>query len=406
MAKEEKTKKAFSFTDMNKSLSKIEGFEYGDLLTDNVFGKIDEWIGLGNYILNAQLSGSVFGGMPNTRSFGIAGDPGTGKTFLCLNIAREAQKLGYDILYCDTEGAIEIDSLVKQFGIDPMKFRLQPIKKVSQVRTFIVNVIDMVKQARADGNSPKIMIFVDSLGMLSTDKEEKDAQEGKNAQDMGLKAKELRALFRSITLDATTQKIPIIATNHTYTGGGYMPTKESSGGDGPIFAFSMLTFLGKSQLKEGDTKTGIIVTSRLKKSRFTKPRDIKFHISFYRGMSPYVGLEEFMSWENCGVGRGNIFTEKEYSKMKEQEQAKCKEFTFEGEKLYFIAKETARTIAVRHLGKTIYPKDLFTDTVWTEAVLRELDEKIIKPTFKFPDMDEVNADLGDAFDIDETDDNE
>jgi RecA/RadA recombinase len=223
------------------------------------------------------------------------GDPGTGKSFVCLNVAREAQKKGYDVVYCDTEGAIDKSSAIK-FGIDPNKVRYQPIKTVSEFQTFVSNLLSLVKKAKDGGASPKILLIVDSLGMLSTDKELNDAMKGHNAADMGAKAKELRKLFRVITLDLTAAKIPLICTNHVYAGGGFFPTKESSGGDGPIFAMSVISFLSKAQLKEGNstTKTGIIVTSNLKKSRFTIPEPVKFHISFANGMNPYVGLQDFV----------------------------------------------------------------------------------------------------------------
>ena len=93
MAKEKSSgKKEFSFLDLDKQLSKIEGFEAGSILEENEFSEVSEWIGTGNYVLNAQLSGSLFGGVANNRSMGIAGDPQTGKSFLCMNIVRESQK--------------------------------------------------------------------------------------------------------------------------------------------------------------------------------------------------------------------------------------------------------------------------------------------------------------------------
>jgi hypothetical protein len=207
--------KPFSFLDLDKELSKIEGFELGSLLANNSFSEVDEWIPTGNYLLNGSISGSLFGGIPNTRSFGLMGDPGTGKSFVCLNVAREAQKKGYDIIYCDTEGAIDKTGALK-FGIDANRLRYQPIKTVSQFQTFVANLVDMVNKARAKGESPKILLILDSLGMLSTDKELADAMRGHNAADMGAKAKELRKLFRVITLDLTAAKIPLICTNHVY----------------------------------------------------------------------------------------------------------------------------------------------------------------------------------------------
>jgi RecA/RadA recombinase len=368
-----KTTKEFSFLDLDKELSKINGFETGSILSENTFSEVDEWIPTGNYLLNAQLSGTLFGGIPNTRSLGLMGDPGTGKSFVCLNVAREAQKKGYDVIYCDTEGAIDKSSAIK-FGIDANKVRYQPIKTVTEFQTFVANLLELVKKAKAGGANPKIMLILDSLGMLSTDKELRDALEGKNAADMGAKAKELRKLFRVITLDLTAAKIPLVCTNHVYAGGGFFPTKESSGGDGPIFAMSVISFLSKAQLKEGNssTKTGIIVTSNLKKSRFTIPEPVKFHISFANGMNPYVGLQDFISWDACGIGRG---------KLEEVKNSK-------GEKeMVFTPSESAQARwAVKHLGKTITSSQLFTPEVFTESVLKQLDENVIRKHFVLPAM--------------------
>jgi hypothetical protein len=210
--------------------------------------------------------------------------------------------------------------------------------------------------------------------MLSTDKELADAMAGKNAADMGAKAKELRKLFRVITLDLTAARIPLICTNHVYTGGGYIPTKESSGGDGPIFAMSVISFLSKAQLKEGNstTKTGIIVTSNLKKSRFTIPEPVKFHISFANGMNPYVGLQEFISWDACGIGRGKLEEVKNKDGVKE---------------MVFTPSESPQARwAIKHLGKTVTSSQLFSPEIFTQEVLEQLDEKVIKPHFLLPAM--------------------
>lgn len=402
--KAKRSTKDLSFNQLDEQLSKIEGFELGSMLDVNTFSEVDEWIGTGNYLLNAQISGSLFGGIPNTRSVMIAGDPGAGKSFVCLNIAREAQKAGYNIIYCDTEGAIDRDGAVK-FGIDPKKFRYQPIQTVSSFKHFVLSVVDMAKES-----GMKIMLIIDSLGMLGTDKELTDAKEGHNAGDMGLKAKELRSLFRTITFELTNAKIPLVCTNHVYTGGGYIQTKEASGGLGSVFSTSIIPFLSKAQLKEGDTKTGIIVTSKLKKSRFTVPIDIKFHISFVNGMNKFVGLEDYVSWDACGIQRGKIETKKEFAKMKtkpseftefifteESVDEKTGEITSEAKEMVFIPADMGRW-CIKHLGKSIVAAQFFTESVFTMPVLKELDEKKIKPTFELPNLEDVNADLASMLD--------
>lgn len=66
--------KQFSFADLAAEISKVD--DLGSIATSNSFSEITEWIGLGNYLLNAQVSGSLFGGAPNKRSVMLAGPSG------------------------------------------------------------------------------------------------------------------------------------------------------------------------------------------------------------------------------------------------------------------------------------------------------------------------------------------
>jgi len=88
---------SFSFADLDKQLSKIDGFETGSILTENTFSEVSEWISTGNYLLNAQISGSLFGGVANNRSFGIMGDPGCMQKNEKVRIYRvRNEKLSYE----------------------------------------------------------------------------------------------------------------------------------------------------------------------------------------------------------------------------------------------------------------------------------------------------------------------
>lgn len=205
--------KEFSFTELDTLLTKIN--PKGSIITHNTFSRIDEYISSGNYLLNAQLTGSLFGGIPNSRSVCFAGETGTGKTFLTLNVCREAQKMGYHIIYCDSEAAVDED-IMKNFGIDPEKVRYQPVSTSLEVRHFVSNLCDQLKKARDKGATPpKIMLILDSLGNLATTKERNDAASGSEKKDM-TKQQDLRSLFRVITTDLAEFKIPFIFTNHTY----------------------------------------------------------------------------------------------------------------------------------------------------------------------------------------------
>jgi RecA/RadA recombinase len=403
--------KQFSFDDLDKSLSKVS--ELGSILTENKFSKIDEYISTGNFVLNAQLSGSLFGGIPNTRSVALSGESGVGKSFLCLNIAREAQKMGYYIIYCDSESAIDED-IARKFGLDPEKIRYQPVNTIKALKNFCANLYDQLKEKKDKGyETPKIMMIVDSIGNLATEKERTDALSGSDKKDM-TRAGDIRSLFRIITTDLAELKIPLVFTNHSYTSvGSYVPTQIMSGGGGAIYAASMILMLSKASLKEnnkeaekaGMTKTGVLVTSKPSKNRFAKPIPVKFHISFYHGMNPYVGLEKYVSWDNVGIGPGKLEERIEERPVLDEDgnqvikRGKPVVEKIQTGEFEYIKDDSAnpKTFAIKHLGKTIKASQLFTHEVFTEEVLKAMDEEVIRPMFELPNVTESDT-LPDIFD--------
>lgn len=376
-------------------------FEAFEKFTDNLekrvkstvelkgFADISEFIPTGNYLLNAQLSGSIFGGFPNTRSIGIAGDPGAGKTFLCMNAVRELQNMGYYVFYIDTEGAIDSTDFPK-FGADLGMLKYYRMKLISDVKFFVDGMIKTKKES----SDLKIALFVDSVGMLDTDKSIADIEKGKNAADMGLRAKELRALFKSFTLDLSNLAIPFIFTNHTYSGTDAYTGKSPSGGGGPEFAASIILMLSKGILRDDEkTATGIIVRSKTRKNRLARPIEIEFHISHQKGMNPFVGLQDYVDWNGCGVGRGKKLTEKEYLKLKPDDQKDCKAFTVNGETFYFKPGPKAQNYIISHNGDEVPVRQYFTSRLFTQEVLHALDENVIKPKFKYPETVEGLSEL-------------
>ena len=129
---------------LNKFNDKLEK-RLQDKIELKGFADISEYIPTGNYLLNAQMSGSLFGGYPNTRSIGIAGDPGSGKTYLCLNAAREMQHMGYDLVYyIDTEGAIDSTDYPK-FGVDLERLKYYRMGLISDVKFFVNDLIEVLE---------------------------------------------------------------------------------------------------------------------------------------------------------------------------------------------------------------------------------------------------------------------
>ena len=202
-----------SFSKLNDLLNKIA--PDGEILDINPIAKIDEWISTGSYILNAALSGSIFGGLPNRRSLVLAGEEGTGKTFIAMSIVRNAQKMGYTPIYFDSEGSIDID-FVKKLGVDTSNIRLQPVNTVEEFSHIAAQITKNFDDLKAKGeNPPKVMVVLDSLGNLTSEKEKEDTTKGDNKRDM-TKQQAIRKLFRVNGLQFAKHGIPFIINNHVY----------------------------------------------------------------------------------------------------------------------------------------------------------------------------------------------
>lgn len=205
--------KTFSFAELATAISKVD--DLGSISTDNKFSEITEWVGLGNYLLNAQVSASLFGGAPNKRSIMLAGPSGTGKTFLALNMAREAINQGYDILWLDSEAAVDKHTFEK-FGLDTSKIYYQPAQTIKQVAGIIANACAVIdEKLKKKFEVPKLYVVIDSLGNLSSGKERADILEGNDKRDM-TKQQELGGMFRVITTDIAKVGGILVCTNHTY----------------------------------------------------------------------------------------------------------------------------------------------------------------------------------------------
>jgi len=231
------------------------------------------------------------------------------------------------------------------------------------------------------------MVVLDSAGNLATQKEIDDAKTGSSKADM-TRAKLLKSTFRIIMTQFGICKIPFLFTNHTYQTQDLFSRQVGGGGTGPEYAASIILFLGKAKLKEGIEQTGIIVTAKPNKNRFAKPTNIKFHISFNKGMNPYVGLEEYIGWDVCGIERGRFITEGAFTKLTDPGKAECRKHSFKKDKkditVYFQPSATARKICVKHLNDSVDLNQLYTPQVLTEDVLK-LIEPIVNEKFTYGD---------------------
>lgn len=261
-------------------------------------GSASTYVGTGSYALNAVISGSLFGGIPSNKITMFAGDPSTGKTFFALSIAKHFLDSDPEALvfYFETEAAIS-DKMLRERGIDTGRVIVPEIETAEQFRNNAVQLIEEYEKVDKSKRQ-KVLFVLDSLGMLSTEKESGDAKENKNTRDM-TRAQVLKSTFRTLTLRLARADIPLIVVNHVYASMDQYSPKVVGGGSGSQYAASTIIQLSKAKAVGADTggasadksRTGSIISCTATKSRLTiEMTKVKTLLHYRTGLDPYFGL--------------------------------------------------------------------------------------------------------------------
>ena len=303
--------------DFLKEIVKEIGDEYTQIAAD--IDETERFIDTGSYIFNSLVSGSIYGGVSSNKITAIAGETSTGKTYFSLAIVKnflDTNPDGY-CLYFDTEAAIT-KGLLASRGIDQNRLVVVNVVTVEEFRSKALKAVDIYLKTDEENRKP-CMFVLDSLGMLSTDKEITDALNDKQVRDM-TKSQLVKGAFRMLTLKLGQANIPLIVTNHTYDViGSYVPTKEMGGGSGLKYAASTIIYLGKKKEKDKTEVVGNIIKAKTVKSRLSRENK-QVEIRLYydeRGLDRYYGLLELGElgglWKNT-AGRYEINGKKIYGK--------------------------------------------------------------------------------------------
>ena len=302
--------------DFLKEIVKEIGGEYTQLASE--IDETETYVDTGSYIFNALVSGSIFGGVSGNKITAIAGETSTGKTFFSLAVVKnflDNNPTGY-CLYFDTEAAIT-KSLLEGRGIDTTRLVVVNVVTIEDFRNKTLKAVDLYLKKSKDERRP-CMFVLDSLGMLSTNKEITDTLAEKDTRDM-TKAQLIKGAFRMLTLKLGQANIPMIVTNHTYESMSLYGGKQMSGGSGLQYASSTIVYLSKSKEKDGTEVVGNIIHAKTQKSRLSKENKVVEIRLFYdeRGLDKYYGLLELGQlgglWKNV-AGRYEIDGKKLYAK--------------------------------------------------------------------------------------------
>ena len=304
--------------DFLKDIVKEIGDDYTQLAAD--ISDSEQYVDTGSLVFNGLLSGSIFGGVCSNKITAIAGESSTGKTFFALAVAKNFLDTNPDAytLYFDTESSIT-RSLLESRGSDTKRFVVINVVTIEEFRTKALKAVDKYLQMPIEDRKP-CMFVLDSLGMLSTEKEITDALNDKQVRDM-TKSQLVKGAFRMLTLKLGQANVPLIVTNHTYDViGAYVPTKEMGGGSGLKYAASTIIYLSRKKEKDGKEVVGNIIKAKTAKSRLSKENkqvDIRLYFD-ERGLDKYYGLLELGEigglWKNV-AGRYEINGKKLYAKQ-------------------------------------------------------------------------------------------
>ena len=326
--------KPFDVSKFRKEITKsIDGLSIG-------FNDPTDWISTGNYALNYLISGDFNRGVPLGKVTVFAGESGAGKSYICSgNIVRHAQEQGIFVVLIDTENALD-EAWLHALGVstDESKLLKLSMAMVDDVAKTISTFMSDYK-ALPDGERPKVLFVIDSVGMLLTPTDVNQFEAGDMKGDLGRKAKSLTALVRNCVNMFGAYGVGMVCTNHTYASQDmFDPDDKISGGQGFIYASSIVVAMKKLKLKEDEDGNkisdvmGIRSACKVMKTRYAKPFEgVQVKIPYSTGMSPYSGMVDLAEKKGLLKKDGNrlAFTTadgeiiKQFRKAWEQNEGGC-----------------------------------------------------------------------------------
>jgi recombination protein RecA len=298
--------KAFDVSKFRKTLTKsIDGLGVG-------FNDPTDWVSTGNFALNYLISGDFNKGVPLGKVTVFAGESGAGKSYICSgNMIRHAQQQGIFVVLVDSENALD-EAWLHALGVDTREDKLLKLN-MAMIDDVAKTVNEFMKEYKTMEERPKVLFVIDSLGMLLTPTDVNQFEAGDLKGDMGRKPKALTALVRNCVNMFGSYNVGLVATNHTYASQDmFDPDDKISGGQGFIYASSIVVAMKKLKLKEDEDGNkisevrGIRASCKIMKTRYAKPfESVQVKIPYDTGMNPYSGLVDMFEEKGLLKKEGN-----------------------------------------------------------------------------------------------------
>jgi len=301
--------------DMSSFLETSCGLE---IQTLNERDEINYWIDSGSYALNWIIGDTFFNGVPGSKSVLVAGLSEKGKSlitdcWLGKNIENGGISFKVDIEdaagFKFTGKVVGSEEIAKQIRLISPKVlnkksdKMNPADLIITIErlTTIMNKIIDFQISKGDNKNPSVLVVIDSVSQLSSDKEITDIRAETDKRDMTAQQK-MRALFRAITQMLKHANVTLVGIAHLTANIGVMfGEKTVINAKGSAFGYaSSLTLQAVSSKELLDPSTGATMGIKLKfktkKNRLAfKGREAFTYLYFDGGIDPYGGLPELMA---------------------------------------------------------------------------------------------------------------
>ena len=294
-----------SMDDMRKMINKRAGMSVAHNLNEQNPTEVTDWIPTGSRWLDSIICKGKLAGIPVGKIVEIAGLEATGKSYMAAQVAANAQKKGIDVIYFDSESAID-PTFLEKAGCDVNTLLYVQAQSVEFVLETIEDLL---------ANNENRMLFIwDSLALTPAIS---DVEGDFNPQSsMAVKARILAKGMSKLTVPIANSQSTFLVLNQLKSNITRSPSEAlttpyvTPGGKAMIYAYSLRVWLTGRKAKnsfvldEQGFRIGSEVKVKLEKSRFgTQGRQCNFKILWG---TEDIGVQDEESWFDAIKGSDHI----------------------------------------------------------------------------------------------------
>lgn len=278
---------------LNEMLTKGTKEAYSESLASSTIGSIREWIPSDFHDFNRIATGDLYKCIPSGKIVCLAAPEGTGKTIIMLNLIKNAQEMGYQVISGETEGAWD-EAFVRKWGVKTDELSYTYLTTIEDFRVWVENIRKFIREH----SEQKFMITLDSLGAIDEERSTIIKKDGGVYIGQGLLQRHIKSSFKAISSVCARYDVPFVFSNHLTAnpndkGGMYAQVEQMVGGKYPRHASWMIYYLTK-QKKMNTSKTEVIgqlINIKSMKNRQYPPfQKAVIDLEYQKGPNFYAGM--------------------------------------------------------------------------------------------------------------------